>query len=371
MPRSLIVVSALLVVAAVLDLPRCPAQEASFATGNAMNAHMGTWVRERPGLKTMMTFTERRLKLTVELSVPEQKGVIMTQTFWVDADYTLGANGTVYGEVTGIDITIDGHMTSIEEQLKVMGTLQQYVGEIFRFRMAIENGELSLRDVKYSMIEADKSAEPVQMFLGAVQGSYTASASNGASAVQPVAYPQAPPKPTRMQQFHAAPPMPAPSHMTPERIHGGISSSVPVPSETVIRDPAPETFRPGFRITPVRSTDVLAPVPPLEVAPRPRTARMNELQPPPSDAAVLEAIRSRENGNARNLDNVTIVKNRIKSQLHPPRMFPNIGMAQLEIDQWECVVYYTESINENGQRRQQPRVSTVYIDQDRLLPVTY
>jgi hypothetical protein len=68
-------------------------------------------------------------------------------------------------------------------------------------------------------------------------------------------------------------------------------------------------------------------------------------------------------------DDVVIVKNRLVDKIDPPRFFPLVGLAQLHHCHWECVVYYTETIQSD-----QPfptyvkkrRVEVIYVDKDHL-----
>jgi hypothetical protein len=68
-------------------------------------------------------------------------------------------------------------------------------------------------------------------------------------------------------------------------------------------------------------------------------------------------------------DDVTIVKNRLVDRIDPPRMFPLVGPAQLHHCHWECVVYFTETVQANypfPAKVQKKRVQVVYIDKDVL-----
>jgi hypothetical protein len=68
-------------------------------------------------------------------------------------------------------------------------------------------------------------------------------------------------------------------------------------------------------------------------------------------------------------DDVTIVKNRLVDKIDPPRQFPLVGPAQLHHCHWECVVYYTETIQSDypfACYTKKQRVQVIYIDKDHL-----
>jgi hypothetical protein len=68
-------------------------------------------------------------------------------------------------------------------------------------------------------------------------------------------------------------------------------------------------------------------------------------------------------------DDVSIVKNRLVDKIDPPRFFPLVGMAQLHHCHWECVVYYTETVQSSypfPTYVKKKRVQVLYIDKDHL-----
>jgi hypothetical protein len=68
-------------------------------------------------------------------------------------------------------------------------------------------------------------------------------------------------------------------------------------------------------------------------------------------------------------DDVRIIKNRLVDKIDPPRMFPLVGMAQLHHCHWECVVYYTETVQSSypfPTYIKKQRTQVVYIDKDHL-----
>jgi hypothetical protein len=94
---------------------------------------------------------------------------------------------------------------------------------------------------------------------------------------------------------------------------------------------------------------------------------------PPSDAEVLRAMPRVARGvpyiYEEFRDDIIIVKNRLVDKIDPPRFFPLIGPAQLHHCHWECVIYYTETIQSDypfPQYTKKNRVQVIYIDKDHL-----
>jgi hypothetical protein len=68
-------------------------------------------------------------------------------------------------------------------------------------------------------------------------------------------------------------------------------------------------------------------------------------------------------------DDIVIVKNRLVDKIDPPRFFPLVGPAQLHHCHWECVVYYTETVQSDYPfpcKIRKQRVQVMYIDKDHL-----
>ena len=69
---------------------------------------------------------------------------------------------------------------------------------------------------------------------------------------------------------------------------------------------------------------------------------------PPSDQEVLRAMPRVPRGvpyiYEEFRDDIVIVKNRLVDKIDPPRFFPLVGPAQLHHCHWECVIYYTETV---------------------------
>jgi hypothetical protein len=94
---------------------------------------------------------------------------------------------------------------------------------------------------------------------------------------------------------------------------------------------------------------------------------------PPSDLEILRAIPRVARGvpyvYEQFRDECKFVKNRLVDKIDPPRFFPLVGPAQLHHCHWECVVYYTETIQSDYPfpcYTKKNRVQVVYIDKDHL-----
>ncbi|MBM3983026.1 MAG: hypothetical protein FJ304_22685 [Planctomycetes bacterium] len=94
---------------------------------------------------------------------------------------------------------------------------------------------------------------------------------------------------------------------------------------------------------------------------------------PPSDGEVLRAMPRMPRGvpyvYEKFMDDIVIVKNRLVDKIDPPRTFPLVGQAQLHHCHWECVIYYTETVQSDYPFPvyiKKPRVQVIYIDKDHL-----
>ena len=94
---------------------------------------------------------------------------------------------------------------------------------------------------------------------------------------------------------------------------------------------------------------------------------------PPSDQEILRAMPRVARGAAylyeEFRDDIIIAKNRLVDKIDPPRFFPLVGPAQLHHCHWECVIYWTETIQSDYPfptyiKRQ--RTQVIYIDKDHL-----
>jgi hypothetical protein len=94
---------------------------------------------------------------------------------------------------------------------------------------------------------------------------------------------------------------------------------------------------------------------------------------PPTDGEILRAMPRVARGvpyvYEQFRDDVYFVKNRVVDKIDPPRFFPLVGPAQLHHCHWECVIYYTETIQSDypyACYTKKKRVEVMYIDKDHL-----
>jgi hypothetical protein len=138
----------------------------------------------------------------------------------------------------------------------------------------------------------------------------------------------------------------------------GIFTPIPVPPWVTERMEEKYCWKNDFR------TPILPPIPP---GTRPLC------EDPPDDARVIRAMPPVARGvpyfYEEFRDDITVVKERIKDEIDPPRFFPPVGPAQLHHCHWKCTIFYTETI-ESGYpfpfRCKRPRVQVVYVDLDHL-----
>jgi hypothetical protein len=95
----------------------------------------------------------------------------------------------------------------------------------------------------------------------------------------------------------------------------------------------------------------------------------------PSDAEVLRALSHRPPNVSMALnvsrDDIAMVKEQLARQVDPPRIFSLVGEAEIHHYHWKCTVYYRETVESSDPKRmisKRPRVETVYIDKDYLVP---
>lgn len=94
---------------------------------------------------------------------------------------------------------------------------------------------------------------------------------------------------------------------------------------------------------------------------------------PPSDQEVLRAMPRVPRGvpyvYETFRDDIVIVKNRLVDKIDPPRFFPLVGPAQLHHCHWECIIYYTETVQSDypfPTKVKKQRTQVIYIDKDHL-----
>jgi hypothetical protein len=97
---------------------------------------------------------------------------------------------------------------------------------------------------------------------------------------------------------------------------------------------------------------------------------------PPEDAQILRAMDSTRSVPylyEKNRDDIQIVKELIVDRVDDARFYPLIGPARLHHAHYKCTVYYNETISSSFPFPvvvKRPRIDVVYIDTDRLDPVT-
>jgi len=96
-------------------------------------------------------------------------------------------------------------------------------------------------------------------------------------------------------------------------------------------------------------------------------------QDEPSEQEVLRAMRRVTRGvpyvYEEFRDDIEIVFEKLVDKIDPPRFFPLVGPAQLHHCHWECVIYYTETVQSDypfPQYTKRSRVQVIYIDKDHL-----
>jgi hypothetical protein len=92
---------------------------------------------------------------------------------------------------------------------------------------------------------------------------------------------------------------------------------------------------------------------------------------PPSDREIIRALSQVRIAEGAKIevfrDDITIVKNSIgQPQVQPIRVYPLIGSARLAAMQWQCRVYYTETIKTQGVQIRIDRSETVNLVQSWL-----
>ena len=167
---------------------------------------VGTWVRERPGVRVTMKLTDRRLKVDVAVAVQDGKDV-QRGTWHLDADCAVGPDGSVFGVITGVDLTpADDTPDDKAGDVAAVGAIaNKFVGEMFRFRFRADDGELSVRELKVSAPDGKLDEEGMAAVSLVFGGRYKAAGEKPLPAVKPgVVFP------------------PGGVHQTTQRIQGGI-----------------------------------------------------------------------------------------------------------------------------------------------------
>ncbi|MFO0849424.1 MAG: hypothetical protein U0871_12840 [Gemmataceae bacterium] len=93
--------------------------------------YVGAWTREKGGTRTTLTFTDRRLRVECDHAGKKVR---------LDADYAVGPDGVAFGVVTGAEPD------------------DALVGELFKFRLRVDDGELTVRDPRLTADGFDAKA---------------------------------------------------------------------------------------------------------------------------------------------------------------------------------------------------------------------
>jgi hypothetical protein len=149
---------------------------------------VGTWTREAKGgadvvCRLQLTITDDRLTLTVE-----SKNADRPETVRLDADYSINKESVLFGVID----TFDGASPRASED--DFALLTRLSGQPFSVRFRVEDGVLTLKEFKGMGVGLGEDRKDVQGAVAIVCGRYT---------------------------------MAETSHLTPERIHGGILKADP------------------------------------------------------------------------------------------------------------------------------------------------
>ncbi|HVK09553.1 MAG TPA: glutamate--tRNA ligase family protein, partial [Gemmataceae bacterium] len=126
---------------------------------------VGTWVREFDGMQVVLKLSDKRLFATLNVAYAEAgKPDEVRMTFQADADYAVGPDGTLFGVVTGTDFTPSKGESA--ETAGVPTMMAGLSGVPFCFRFRIDEGVLSVRDLRCGVLDEGASA-------AAVLGRYT------------------------------------------------------------------------------------------------------------------------------------------------------------------------------------------------------
>lgn len=358
---------------------------------------VGTWVRDVQlkggAVRVRLTIADDRLTLKAELT-----GGMKTATVQFDADYAINKESCLFGvlDTFSTDLPLEGEA----------GKALALSGQPFAVRFRADEKSLSVKEFKgFGVGIMSSTHEQLDRMMLAVCGQYAAvdpskplpplkASGNSSSNSDPL---------IRQEQLlnqsesfgqpgstiHI-PPCPAspPSHLTPQRIHGGILKADPPKEEVVTARlgglplPTPHYLKhypTYFAPDPVSPNDKerdkpLDPTGELKQAKAEEVADDAAECEPPSDAEVLEVFNARRKKKlgdkyAEFQDDITIVKNLVTDKIDAPRAYLVMGTAQLHRCQWECGVYFNEKSADGKTRK--PKVEAVFITTDslRVVPV--
>lgn len=294
---------------------------------------VGTWTREAKcegaDCQFLLTLTDDRLTLTVHVNSGKQ-----TAALRFDADYSINRESCLFGVIDSVDGDDAG-------RAEVNGGLS-LPGQPFSVRFRVEDGVLTLKDFKGLGVGLGEDRKDVRAVLAAVCGRYTAQKFSSDPLLRQEKLLN---EGFDSRQIGDPPPAPKagekPSHLTPQRIHGGILKADPPKTDDGVKQAKAEE--------PVAE--------PTRILPPLGAGECGECDPP-TDAAVLKLLGER----AKGFDGtITVVKTNLVDKLDPARLFPVVGQARLHHCHWECRVYFVKDL-----KVEKPTVEVVYVDTDSL-----
>lgn len=344
----------------VVDTP--PESKAKPVGGFTVSRPVGTWAREvvQGELTTRLTlkFDNDRLKGTAELTDGKQKYSVA-----LDADYAINGESTVFGVLSGIDA---GELPDgIDESAHAL------VGQPFAFRYRISDGYLTVKEFKGLGVGLGPQVDPdIRKMTSTLCGRYVEidpAKPNARPVPRTVVKPGGGPS---SDSNPIPPPTVAPNSSSPPV---GESLLPPQPTQRRSGNDRPDDLMP--RTDRLDNTpDELRPRTRGEKSDS--NGRSSHLTPerihggimkaePPTDGEVLAAFNKRrvtnQAGDEEFQDDIQVVKNLIVDNTHAPQFFPFVGLAQLHRYTWECSVYWRDAAKK-------PKVELVSIDQHQLVP---
>jgi hypothetical protein len=371
---------------------------------------VGTWTREAKGgadvvCRLQLTITDDRLTLTAE-----SKNADRPETVRLDADYGINKESVLFGVID----TFEG--TSPRASEEDFAVLTKLAGQPFSVRFRVEDGVLTLKEFKGMGVGLGEDRKDAQGAVAMVCGRYTKSEPTHLSPqrihggiLKAEPQPNSDPLLRQDQLLNQSEDLrqigevwrrfwfnDQPSHLTPQRIQGGILKADPPKGDDVVRlggvpyptphylKHYPTYFAPDPPVSHQREQDAMldpegnirrgavSPTAedgvkqakseepasePTRILPPLKDGECGECDPP-TDAAVLKVLGEK----AKGFDGtVTVVKTNLVDKLDPARLFPIVGQARLHHCHWECRVYFVKDL-----KAEKPAVEVVYVDTDYL-----
>jgi hypothetical protein len=104
---------------------------------------MGSFTRELPALgRVTATFTENRIHVLATIRIEKA-----TFTATADADYSINRESTIYGIITGVDVSGGGLN---EEESAAFSEFATFINDTpFSFRIRVEDDAIMVKDIKW------------------------------------------------------------------------------------------------------------------------------------------------------------------------------------------------------------------------------